>query len=413
MKSHYDIWQPWVMVLCLLCLMLGAGASLSQRGRDFLLGNLVRSDTSKLETFARHELAALGASITAAEALLRQKWPVDSRQAAAFAEEEKTQLNAALNDARHLLAQRPLPGQTIGLKLNGPAMDRALLLDTLRRGAAEAADLLANPAASVLDRLPRGARQRALNSESNRIKDLPQPLITAQKVTLLHICGVLGALGAGVQGVWSIAIYAGNRRFRYTWSLFYFVRPFVGSGLAIIFCFLIEGGFVQIQPEQVNAVPDGSPSPLPATLYAFGALSLVIGLFVGEAMEKLRKIAASVFTANEYSDTLTDRSPVVERSVASPASDAADAPWQISLEGRNLGGAIQLFLKGEKFDAAHAGDGALLFTVPANIIGNDRRLRAALVRVEEPAAVSPPFELKFPKKKPANNPPEVVPVGGA
>ncbi len=417
MKRHYSIKTPWVTTLLLLALLAGIVASLGRNSRDFILGQLVRSDTPRLETFARQELAKLASELAASEHLLRQKWPEDSRQPAEFNAQEKPRLDRALADARVLLAgQAPSGRISLSSGLASPALERALLLDTLRRGSSEIARLLAEPSNTPLfDRLPSAAREAARNAENQRINALPPPLITPQKITLLHICGVLGALGAGLQGLWSIAVYLGNRRFRGSWMLFYLLRPIAGGGLAIVFCFLIEGGFVQVQAAPADSGAPGIPLPAPSSLYAFGAISLVVGLFIGEAMEKLRKIAAALFSANEYSDNLADKSPTVERSSVSPAVENNIAVWQVHLEGRNLAGVRHLFLNGKKFDVAHGGDGGLLVSIPAEAIGTARSVRATLVRLDEPAAVSPAFELKFPKRNPLPppRPAEVVPVGGA
>jgi hypothetical protein len=101
-----------------------------------------------------------------------------------------------------------------------------------------------------------------------------------------------GALGAAIQGLSSIAVYVGMRKFRATWMLFYLSRPFVGAGVAVGFCLVMRSGLagVTVEVGELNLV-----------MYA--AVAMLVGLFCGQAMEKLRKVAEAVFETGRYTDS--------------------------------------------------------------------------------------------------------------
>ena len=61
---------------------------------------------------------------------------------------------------------------------------------------------------------------------------------------LLLLVIVAGILGAFVHGATSLADYIGNNNFNRTWTWFYVLRPAIGMALALVFYFVIRGGFL-------------------------------------------------------------------------------------------------------------------------------------------------------------------------
>jgi len=93
-----------------------------------------------------------------------------------------------------------------------------------------------------------------------------------------------GALGASVHAVRSLSWYVGNRAFVTSWLLYYYLRPFVGAGLAAVFYFVIRGGFFSPTANFSETSPFG-----------FCALAALIGLFSENAVLKLKDIADVFF----------------------------------------------------------------------------------------------------------------------
>jgi hypothetical protein len=105
------------------------------------------------------------------------------------------------------------------------------------------------------------------------------------EVRLLLLVLLSGALGGSVHALRSLAWYVGNREFVRSWVLFYCMKPFVGSGLGVIFYFVVRGGFFAPSADFSNTSPFG-----------FCALAALIGLFSESAVLKLKEIADTIFS---------------------------------------------------------------------------------------------------------------------
>ena len=61
---------------------------------------------------------------------------------------------------------------------------------------------------------------------------------------LLLLVMTMGALGSYVHAATSFVSYVGNRSFIQSWTWWYVLRPFIGVALAVIFYFVVRGGFL-------------------------------------------------------------------------------------------------------------------------------------------------------------------------
>jgi len=73
------------------------------------------------------------------------------------------------------------------------------------------------------------------------------------EVRLIVIAAVFGALGSLTHAMTSFATYVGNRRFMTSWTWWFILRPFIGMSLALIFYFVVRGGFFTLAAD-TNAV---------------------------------------------------------------------------------------------------------------------------------------------------------------
>lgn len=112
----------------------------------------------------------------------------------------------------------------------------------------------------------------------------------------------VGALGGNVHGLKSFADFTGNRQLTSSWVWWYLVRPFIGYPLALIFFFVVRGGFVSagVQGGEINS-------------YGIAAVSGLVGMFSDQAISFLRRAFTNIFNPGE--DQRRDRLGGTERPV--------------------------------------------------------------------------------------------------
>jgi hypothetical protein len=112
-----------------------------------------------------------------------------------------------------------------------------------------------------------------------------QPAVIYLETRLLLLVMLSGALGSLMHSLRSLYWYTGNRMMVWSWVGFYVLLPFTGAILAVIFYFVVRGGFFSPQASFENTSPFG-----------FAALSALVGLFSPQATLKLKEIAETIFT---------------------------------------------------------------------------------------------------------------------
>ena len=103
-----------------------------------------------------------------------------------------------------------------------------------------------------------------------------------ERLILLVI--VTGILGAFVHGATSLADYIGNNNFNSNWTWFYLLRPAIGMSLALVFYFVIRGGFLST----TGGAQDINP-------YGIAALACLVGMFSKQATDKLSEVFGTLF----------------------------------------------------------------------------------------------------------------------
>lgn len=116
------------------------------------------------------------------------------------------------------------------------------------------------------------------------------------EVRLLIMVISAGALGSLVHGLRSVYWYVGNRELVWSWTAKYLLLPFSGATLAVLFYFVVRGGFFSPQA----GFPQTSP-------FGFCALASLVGLFSEQAVLKLKQIAETVFTNPKKAKTTNGR----------------------------------------------------------------------------------------------------------
>lgn len=138
------------------------------------------------------------------------------------------------------------------------------------------------------------------------------PAVIYLETRLLLLVMLAGALGSLMHSLRSLYWYTGNRMMVWSWVGFYLLLPFTGAMLAVIFYFVVRGGFFSPQASFDNTSPFG-----------FAALSALVGLFSPQATLKLKEIAETIFTKPGAG---TDTKPQEALSASSDAEAVQSTP---------------------------------------------------------------------------------------
>ena len=119
------------------------------------------------------------------------------------------------------------------------------------------------------------------------IKFLRWSVCTTFDERLILLVMIAGILGAFVHGATSLADFAGNDNFNRNWTWFYLLRPVIGMTLALVFYFVIRGGFLTTS----GGAKDINP-------YGIAALAGLVGMFSKQATDKLSEVFTTLFKSS-------------------------------------------------------------------------------------------------------------------
>ena len=119
----------------------------------------------------------------------------------------------------------------------------------------------------------------------------------------------------------SFTDYVGNRTIKSQWAWWYYFRPFIGAGLALVFYAAMRGGFM--------AIATGSNAKA-SELNPFGlvAIAALVGMFSRAATMKLGEVFDTLFKsdkAKESKDKLDQSSQISAQPAGSTAAAGSAA----------------------------------------------------------------------------------------
>jgi hypothetical protein len=164
----------------------------------------------------------------------------------------------------------------------------------------------------------------ATNTAQVQSQGLPEPSVVTffgrtyriwDEVRLLLIVMFTGALGSIVHSLRSLYWYVGNRALVLSWLLMYVMLPFVGSSLALVFYFVIRGGFFSPQSSFEQTSPFG-----------FAAFSALIGMFSQQAVLKLRDVADTLLVKPPPGEDTKAQDPDAAEQIETTETKAAAPP---------------------------------------------------------------------------------------
>jgi IPT/TIG domain-containing protein len=191
-------------------------------------------------------------------------------------------------------------------------------------------------------------------------------------------------LGSFIHGATSLADYMGNNRFSRRWTWFYVLRPVIGMALALVFYFVIRGGFLttNVGPTDINP-------------YGIAALAGLVGMFSKQATDKLSEVFTTLFRSGEGDQKRSD-----------PLTGTKSTPVKIEPEEVEVGSeALTIVVTGAGFVAdsvVHLNDSPLTtrldsptqlsVDVPAEMFAEPAVLKLTVVNRD--GTPSTPVELK-------------------
>jgi hypothetical protein len=111
----------------------------------------------------------------------------------------------------------------------------------------------------------------------------------SSELRLLLIVFVAGAFGACIMALQSLADYRGSKDLDANWTIFYWVRPPIGGGVALVFYFVVRGGFLAGTSIDVGA----------STPFGIAALAMLVGMFSDNAVLKLNEVFTTFFRTDD------------------------------------------------------------------------------------------------------------------
>jgi hypothetical protein len=152
-------------------------------------------------------------------------------------------------------------------------------------------------------------------------------------VRLLLIVLLVGALGSLIHILRSFYWYVGNRNLKMSWLLMYFLLPFSGAGLALLF-FLIARG-LSSQPVNTQSSVDG-----------YAAMAALVGMFSQQALAKLKQIAEGFFSAAEKGKDQAVSHATPKLVSVTPAQGTTSGKTTVIVTGTSMKGISQLLFGG-------------------------------------------------------------------
>ena len=149
---------------------------------------------------------------------------------------------------------------------------------------------------------------------------------------LLILVALMGFLGCMVHISTSFTTFVGNETFKKSWVLWYSVKPFTASALAIIVYFIIRAGFL-------NYASGASG----ISLYGILAISAMTGLFTDIATMKLKEVFEVLFKPKDERDDKLN-GPIINS--VNPLKIPAAVETLITLAGKNLNKGVVITIDG-------------------------------------------------------------------
>jgi hypothetical protein len=141
---------------------------------------------------------------------------------------------------------------------------------------------------------------------------------------LMILVALAGFLGCLIHIASSFTNFVGSNKFKRSWVLWYYVKPFTAAALAMVMYFVFRAGLLSFNdPSSIN-------------LYGLVTLAALTGLFTDKATIKLEEFFEVVFKPKDERPDKMEEEP--EFTAITPAEIEKNIENIITLSGKNLDG---------------------------------------------------------------------------
>ncbi|MGE5860620.1 MAG: hypothetical protein ACM34J_08695 [Ignavibacteria bacterium] len=113
-------------------------------------------------------------------------------------------------------------------------------------------------------------------------------LTIGSEIRFLLIVIVAAVLGSFIHAATSFTSYVGNKSLVMSWAWWYYMRPFIGIALSLIFYFVIRGGLLSAGTDAEEI-----------SVYGIAAVAGLVGMFSKQATDKLQEVFVTLFRTKE------------------------------------------------------------------------------------------------------------------
>jgi hypothetical protein len=132
-------------------------------------------------------------------------------------------------------------------------------------------------------------KKRSMEDTVNRPYVETKMGVLNRELDLLWLVMLAGCLGTFLHNSQSFSDYVGNRTLKNNWAWWYYLRPFIGAGLAVVFYTALRGGVIAIATGTNARTSDLNPFGVVATAALVGMFSKAATMKLGEVFETLFK----------------------------------------------------------------------------------------------------------------------------
>jgi hypothetical protein len=215
----------------------------------------------------------------------------------------------------------------------------------------------------------------------------------APETDLFLLVVFAGALGGALHGLRSLYWYVGLRSLLKSWVLMYFLLPFTGATIAVVFYAVIRAGLLPIQTVQTSK----------NTSIAMMAIAVLVGLFSQQAAVKLKDIFEAIL-AKPAAGPPTESKPqgsvppggkpeTKPPSAPTPAISPASGPGgkPVKITGTGMKSVKSITFGGVPGTAVEiAPDGTITVIPPSLAVGQDPKVEVVVTGDKDP-----PVKLEF------------------
>jgi hypothetical protein len=161
-------------------------------------------------------------------------------------------------------------------------------------------------------------KQSTLVINPNKFREL-----NSLNTLILLLVMIGGFLGSLIHITGSFGDFIGNGRFKRSWSMWYFTRPFLAAGLAIVVYFAVIGGFLSLNSTSGSV-----------NLVGVMTVSILVGLFTDRIALKLSEVFDVIFKPKDVrTDPITGQP---KATLVTPMTIVRDTLVPITIMGENF-----------------------------------------------------------------------------